>query len=431
MKLISKDIAKFVLVFEKKLKTVSKRDKLLTLALAVILFLLLVVGLARCSNEEPYDAPSEMDSIYVVSHDNLEVHKKAKANSRVLSLLPLGLEVEILEEKSVKETTWGRIDEMTLADGTKVKAGWIDLQFVSVPVEPEETEPVTEPVQDETPVVLVNMGTVTAGNLNIRKGPNSDYESVGTYPKGSRIEILETQTVDGTSWYRTNLGWVSKGYVRLDGTPASETDTATDPNAPKLITNGSNTVLGYGVVSLGKLNVRLGPDTEYSKVCTVSMGTRYAYYQLSEGWARIEDGWVSTEYFYVEGTTASNAMTGIVNTDDLNIRTGPGTSFQSIGTYQNGEVIEVLGQVDAWGYTEKGWVFMNYIKKPEKVYKTGICKVIKPLNIRKEPNADDDSNIVGSYSPGDGVNILEVHENWGRTIQGWINLNNVEYESAG
>ena len=37
MKLISKDIAKFVSVFEKKLKTVSKRDKLLTLALAVIL----------------------------------------------------------------------------------------------------------------------------------------------------------------------------------------------------------------------------------------------------------------------------------------------------------------------------------------------------------------------------------------------------------
>lgn len=429
MKLISKDIAKFVSVFEKKLKTVSKRDKLLTLALVMILFLLLVVGLTRCSNEEPYDEPSETNSIYVVSHDNLEVHKKAKANSRVLSLLPLGLEVEILEEKSVKETTWGRIDEMALADGTKVKAGWIDLQFVSVPVEPEETEPATEPVQEETPVVLVNMGTVTAGKLNVRKGPDSKYETNGAYHNGDRIEILETQNVDGSIWGRTNLGWVGMGYVKMDGTPAPEGDQVTDPNAPKLISNGNNTVLGYGVVSLGTLNVRLGPDTEYSKVGTVAMGTRYAYYQLSDGWARIEGGWVSTEYFYVEGTTAANAMAGVVNTDNLKIRTGPNTSFQSIGTYQKGDTVEILGQVDAWGYTDKGWVFMTYVEPVAPVYQTGVCKVTRGLNIRKEPNPD--AEIVGSYTEGDGVNILEVQDNWGRTVQGWINLNFVEYESVG
>ncbi len=425
MKLISKDIAKFVSVFESKLKSVSKHYKLLTLALVVILVLLLVVGLTRCSN----DAPSDVSTIYIVSSDNLEVHKKANANSRVLSLLPLDLEVEILEEKTVKKTTWGRIDKMTLADGRNIRAGWIDLQFVSIPVEPEETEPVTEPVQDETPVVLVNMGTVTAGNLNIRKGPNSDYESVGTYSQGARIEILETQTVDGSTWYRTNQGWVSKGYVKMDGTPAPEEDQVTDPNAPKLISNGSNTVLGYGVVSLGKLNVRLGPDTEYSKVGTVTMGTRYAYYQLSEGWARIEGGWVSTEYFYVEGTTAANAMTGVVNTDDLKIRTGPNTSFQSVGTYQKGETVEILGQVDAWGYTDKGWVFMTYVEPAAPVYQTGICKVTSGLNIRKEPNPD--AEIVGSYTEGDGVNILEVQDNWGRTVQGWINLKYVTYESVG
>ena len=31
---------------------------------------------------------------------------------------------------------------------------------------------------------------------------------------------------------------------------------------------------------------------------------------------------------------------------------------------------------------------------------------------------------------GDGVNILEVEGNWGRTIQGWINLQYVEYEDS-
>ena len=425
MKLISKDIAKFVSVFESKLRSVSKHYKLLTLALVVVLILLLVVGLTRCSN----DAPSDVSTIYIVSSDNLEVHKKANANSRVVSLLPLDLEIEVLEEKSVKKTTWGRIDKMTLADGRNIRAGWIDLQYVGIPIEPEETEPVTEPVQEETPTVLVNMGTITAGKLNVRKGPDSKYETNGAYYNGDRVEILETQNVDGSVWGRTNLGWIGMAYVKMDGTPASEGEQSTDPNAPKLISNGSNTVLGYGVVSLGELNLRLGPDTEYNKVGTVTMGKRYAYYQLSEGWARIEGGWVSTEYFYVEGTTASNAMSGVVNTDDLKIRTGPNTSFQSIGTYQKGDAVEILGQVDAWGYTDKGWVFMSYVEPAAPVYQTGVCKITSGLNIRKEPNPD--AEIVGSYSAGDGVNILEVQDNWGRTIQGWINLKYVTYESVG
>ena len=63
------------------------------------------------------------------------------------------------------------------------------------------------------------------------------------------------------------------------------------------------------------------------------------------------------------------------------------------------------------------------------VYATGICKVTRGLNIRKEPNAD--SEIVGSYTAGDGVEILELDGHWGRTIQGWINLQFVEYESVG
>ena len=35
------------------------------------------------------------------------------------------------------------------------------------------------------------------------------------------------------------------------------------------------------------------------------------------------------------------------------------------------------------------------------------------------------------YSEGDGVTILEVVDNWGKTIQGWINLKYVTYESIG
>jgi len=298
---------------------------------------------------------------------------------------------------------------------------------VSVDTPPSEPAPVVEPETTpptEPAPVIVNMGTVTTGELNIRKGADSGYESVGTYKKGARIEILETKTVEGTVWGRTNLGWVGMGYVRMDGTAVSGTEQ--DPNAPKIISNDNTNVLGYGVVNLGELNVRMGPGTNYAKVSTVTMGNRYAYYELSDGWARIEDGWVSTEYyFYIEGTTTADAYTAVVNTEELNIRTGPNTSFSSVGKFKQGETVEILAQVDAWGYTEKGWIFITYVEEVEPTYTTGTGIVTVGLNIRKEPNAD--AEIVGTYTEGDTVTVTEVNGSWGKTDKGWINLKYISY----
>ena len=161
-----------------------------------------------------------------------------------------------------------------LSDGTKIKAGWIDLQYVRFAGEPEPTEPPVEPTTDtqpEPPVVNVNMGTVTASKLHIRKGPGSKYETDGAYFKGDRIEIVATETVDGTIWGQTNLGWVGMGYVRMDGIAVS---TEENPAAARILSNGNTAVLGYGVVDIGKLNVRLGPGTEYEKIGTVKPLTR-------------------------------------------------------------------------------------------------------------------------------------------------------------
>ena len=393
----------------------SKLCKLLTLILTIAL----IVGLVGCSGNK--NEPDET-ILYTVTEDGLEVHKKASAGSRILGQLPLDLEIEIQEEKTVKDTLWGRIDAQELPDGKKVKGGWIDMQYVQIPVEePEVTEPVIE-VQEEPKTVPATMGTVITGQLNVRKGPDSKYETAGTYNYGDRIEILEIQTADDTRWGRTNLGWVGMGYVQMDGTaPASD-----DENAAKILNDGNYGVLGYGVVNLGELNVRIGPGEEYAKVGTVKLGVRYAYYQTSGNWVRIESGWVSSDYFYTEGTVTENTFSGAVTEDNLNIRTGPDTSFQSVGTYQKGDTVQILVKVGSWGYTEQGWVFMNYIEAIAPTYSTGSCIVTRGLNVRMEPNAD--SEIVDELVEGSVVTILEVDGNWGKIENGWINLQFVKYE---
>ena len=407
-------------------KGLDSSKRYVLLALVLVLVLIFAFGLSRCSAK---DAPVEEILSCIVDVDNLDVHKKANANSRVLSHLPLDLEIEVLEQKTVKDITWGRIDQMKLDDGTKIKAGWIDLQCVRLPGEEEPVEENQEPDAEAEPTpVVATMGTITASKLNIRKGPDDKYETNGAYYKGDRVEILETQTTDGTTWGQTNLGWIGMGYVKMDGSAPVEGEEV----HPDLVTNGDTAILGYGVVDLGELNVRLGPGTEHTKIDTVKKGDRYAYYQTSNtsgNWVRIEQGWVSTEYFYLEGTVADDAITGTVNTEELTIRTGPNTSYRSTGTYLQDETIEILAQVGGWGYTEQGWIFMSYVEPNEPTYSTGTVTVTRGLNIRQEPNAD--SEIVGTLVQGNVVTVLEVDGNWGKVVQGWINLKYVEYDTVG
>lgn len=384
---------------------------------ALILALVLMICLVGCSGN---DELTEEIVTGTVSADNLNVRRKHDPDSKILGQLSIGLEVEILEQTTVDGTDWGRIDEMKLPDGTKIKAGWINLNYVTFPDDTEPTNPPTEPPTDpkpETPVVPATMGMITTGKLNIRSDAGSKYDAVGSYIKGERIEILETKTVDDTLWGRTNKGWIGMGYVKMDGSPESSKSNS------NVINDGKTEILGYGVIDQRSLYVRLGPGTSYDIVREVSEGDRYAYYQTMDGWARIEDGWVSISYFYIEGVTADDALTGTVTENGLNIRTGPGTNFKSNGTSNQGDTVQILGQADGWGYTSKGWISMQYVQV---TYSTGIGTITTGLNIRKEPNADAES--VGTYQEGNIVTITEVNGSWGKTDKGWINLKYVDFD---
>ncbi len=299
----------------------------------------------------------------------------------------------------------------------------------------QENQPDIESVEDPTieatedtnteTYIAATMGTIITDKLHIRKGAGSDYESIDKYSKGDRVEIQETKTVDGTVWGRTGKGWIGMGYVRMDGTPITPSDGET---LPYIISDGNTAVLGYGVVNLNSLNVRTGPETDENKVTEISRGVRYAYYEISGDWVRIESGWVSTEYFYVEGTVTDTAMTGIVTTKELNIRTGPHTDFMKTAVYTDGEIIEILAQVNGWAYTEQGWVNMTYVIEKEPVYTAGTATVLRGLNIRAEASADSEK--VDEYREGDQISILEVDGHWGKTEKGWINLKYVKYDQV-
>ena len=291
----------------------------------------------------------------------------------------------------------------------------------------EDTKPATEPAAMETQPVGIpaTMGTIIIDQLSICKDAGVVVDIEEYYTIGDRVEIQQEMAVNGTAWGYTGKGWIDMSYVRMDDVPSGR-DNSTNSDGVEIVSNGSHAVLGYGVVDLKTLNVRIGPGTDYTKIKEIPQGTRYAYYEVADEWVRIGDGWVSTLYFYVEGTTAEDATTGTVTTNDLNVRTGPDTSFKRVNSYMEDDSVRILAIVNGWGYTEKGWISMIYVKLPEPVYTTGSATVTVGLNIRAEPDAA--AAKMDAYQKGDRVTILEVKDGWGKTDKGWIKLDYVKYD---
>ena len=223
----------------------------------------------------------------------------------------------------------------------RISKGWVSTKYFDI----------DEKVESGT------TGTVNTAELNIREGAGSKYDAVGKYKKGDKITILEVKN----NWGKTDKGWVSLNYVILGDSKDDDDKTTT-----KIESDGKTKVLGYGVVTSGALNLRSGPSSEKDDIGNLDKGDRVAYYLKSGNWVRTKDGWVSSKYLYIEGTKGDGAGSGTATGDQLNVRTGPGTGFQSVGKLSKGDKVEILAQVtvgsETWGYTKNGWVSMKYIE---------------------------------------------------------------------
>ncbi len=354
-----------------------------------------------------------------VTADQLNVRSNPSTSGTVLKMLPKDTRVTVLEQRTIDKITWGRITE-----------GWVMMNYIRLDGEPQPTEPETNNTGNTstgtTSTGTTGNATITASELNIRKSGSADSEKVGTYKKGDKVKILEVKG----NWGKTDKGWISMKYVKMDASSGTTPDIGSNDSTTnsEIVSNGKTATLGYGVVDLGALNVRTGPGTKYDKIGTVTEGKRFAYYEKKGNWVRIKDGWVSTSYFYLEGTTAEDATSGTVTTN-LNVRTGPGSSFKSNGSYKEGESVKILAQVNGWGYTSKGWISMKYVKQAEPTYTTGTGTITaSELNIRKEASKDAEKN--GTYKKGDKVTITEIKDGFGKTDKGWISMKYVKMDAS-
>ncbi len=233
------------------------------------------------------------------------------------------------------------------------------------------------------PPRLSLLATTTAG-LNVRSGPGGTHGIVGTIIGGSttRYDILGKDAATAT-WYQiqfssTVTGWVSATYVQTHGDLSGLTVTWTPPQLSLLATTTQN------------LNVRSGPGTSHSVVGTITGGSTTRYDILGKDaatatWYQIQfsstvTGWVHKDYIQTHGSLSGLTVTWTppqlsllaTTTQNLNVRSGPGTSHSVVGTITGGSTTryDILGKNAAtatwyqiqFSSTVTGWVFATYVQ---------------------------------------------------------------------
>ena len=387
----------------------------------------------------------------------------------VVDAYPNGEVVQIVAEYTdASGIKWGKVSN---------NGGWINLSYTQDFVATEE---------DEGPGVKV---TVTATDVNLRRGPSTSYSVVGKANTGDVLEITSTATGAGYVWGKSSKGWIALKYTDYDAVVKGEEPEQQPEQKPEdkpqdqPEDSKKEEVVATGKVKLqsGTLNVRSGPSTGYQVVGYLNNGDAVEIYEVKKvgatEWGRIAKGWISLSYAVLDKNQSNDdtqeeqqpeqqpeqkpedtpqdsgtaGVTGkvVVSSGSLNIRSGPGTSYSVVGWLGAGDTVTITEQTTVngtpWGKSAKGWVCMNYISVSGTSDNNGtggnesigvvtgkVSANGSKLRIRSGPGSS--YAVAGYLDDGAAVEILEQKTVgptvWGRIAKGWISLNYVKLDSG-
>ena len=134
----------------------------------------------------------------------LRMRAEANTTSAILKQLAHGTQVEIL---SALENGWYQIS----FEGS---TGYVSGEYLTVP-EGSEVAPAAAPLTEEAPQAEETeeddkiYARITEGPLNIRSGPGTEFDRVGTLYAGRIVEVEEILY----GWYKIEGGYISADYA--------------------------------------------------------------------------------------------------------------------------------------------------------------------------------------------------------------------------
>ena len=371
----------------------------------------------------------------IISSEDLGLRKGADSSHEIITSIPSGARVNIIDKVS---DNWYKV-------GYKDFVGYVEAKGIRV---------LGDNLNQD------NVGLISANQLNVRTSPNENGQVIGTLHKNDKVNVLD-KSIDG--WYKIDFNgrraYVSSKYVNLISYKNNEIKTEVKKEA----------IEGTGKVNINTaLNVRQASTTNSRIIGSLKGGEKVNIISESNGFYKIEFnnsyGYVYSKYISKDGDSEkvqvvkqeevkkekvdeskkeakatpkaepvvlavrSLNKTGIVNvSSSLNVREGASTSSKVIGSLSVNTKVTIIGEEGAFYKIEykgsHGYVAKEYVKDvtesnnsnqgiqtpekpstPESTEKTGIVNVSSSLNVRSE--ASTSSKVIGSLSGNTKVIIV-------------------------
>ncbi|MDO5300565.1 MAG: SH3 domain-containing protein [Clostridia bacterium] len=259
-----------------------------------------------------------------------------------------------------------------------------------------------------------SFAVVKGGKLNLREYASSSSRSLGKYSTGSWVRIVgggsggftEVRTMDGKH------GYMSDSY--LDFGAGANSGTVRYANG-------------------GYVNLRSGPSLNYSVVVRVTSGSTVYIQDESYEWNYItvwQNGYTYTGYMHESfiNKSTSTATVTTRNGGKVNVRSGPSSSYSSVGSLASGTKVSVLLKGNGWYQISAngivGFMSTQYLSGTGNTVgsntgsattSTQVAYVNNPrstqvLNLRESPSQTARS--IGQYRNGTQVKVVSKGATW-------------------
>lgn len=212
-------------------------------------------------------------------------------------------------------------------------------------------------------------------NVRLRTGPGTQYTAIASYAPGTKCTVL----AKSGSFYQIRVGKYT-GYMMgkyLTGISPSIEKEPDENNEEKIsalydiyVTSGN----GEGV------NLRLQPSRSSVAIGFFQVGTKGEMLVPGKNWSQISigglEGYMMTKYLTTQKPDSNEQKQKDAgkeyyvycsNGKRVNLRSGPGTDYSSLGSYANGTKVTVVNKGDLWYFVKinetYGYMMKDYIRK--------------------------------------------------------------------
>ncbi|MCB2293915.1 SH3 domain-containing protein, partial [Clostridium algoriphilum] len=200
----------------------------------------------------------------------------------------------------------------------------------------------------QTVVYKKQSGVTTANNVSIRTGAGTNYYVQGSLNNGANVTILGTANNFYKISYSGRTGYISAQYVKIVSKPVA-------------VVNTSQTVVykkQSGVTTANNVSIRTGAGTNYYVQGSLNNGANVAILGTANNFYKIsysgKTGYISAQYVKIvskpvvvavkQPTVVYTTQYGLTTANSLNVRSGAGTNYSTLGYMGINTNVIMLGE---------------------------------------------------------------------------------------